>query len=243
MSDVIKVAESYLGYTEKDLLGDIYTNKVGHKNFTRFAEYYKNLTGENLQGQPWCAMFVCSVFAEAYGREAARQMLINFFAWTPEGAENFKKSGRWKPAGQVPGFRDVVFFSNGGKRIDHVGVVVDVKSNGFYTIEGNTGDRVQKHYYGFNDKRIRGIGMTNVAESGWKQTPSGWRYFTNGNYLTDGFYYINGLLFHFDGSGYMSEGQFFVDGKRYYATKANKPIAGSVLYTKDGDDVKGVEAP
>ena len=85
--------------------------------------------------------------------------------------------------------------------------------------------------------------MTNVAESGWKQTPNGWRYFTNGNYLTDGFFYINGLLFHFDGSGYMSEGQFFVDGKRYYATKTGKPIAGAVLFTKDGDDVKGVEAP
>ena len=81
--------------------------------------------------------------------------------------------------------------------------------------------------------------------TGWKYNDSTekWNYIQNGNKLTNGFYYINGILFHFDEAGAMSEGQFFVNGKRYYSTTSIKPITGAVIYICDGDAVKKVENP
>lgn len=247
MSNVIQVAENYLGYYEKDRLSDIYTSKRGSGNFTKFAAVYKDLTGENYQGQAWCAMFVSCCFAEAYGIKKAKEMLGGeFFAYTPTGANNFRKKNRFVTNVREANIEDLVFFSNGGQRIDHVGIIAEKGANTFKTIEGNASNSVTMRTYSYNDSRIKGVGLTMSGYvSGWKYNDSvgKWNYIQNGNKLTNGFYYINGILFHFDETGAMSEGQFFANGKRYYSTTSIKPITGAVIYICDGDSVKKVDNP
>ena len=67
----------------------------------------------------------------------------DYFKYTPSGAGQFKKAGRWHT---VPQVGDVVFFfSPTMGRIAHVGIVESVEGNKITTIEGNTsgtqGDR------------------------------------------------------------------------------------------------------
>ena len=80
----------------------------------------------------------------------------DYFKYTPSGAGQFKKAGRWHA---VPQAGDVVFFfSSAMGRIAHVGIVESVEGNRITTIEGNTsgthGDRNggecrRKTYTGF----------------------------------------------------------------------------------------------
>lgn len=67
----------------------------------------------------------------------------DYFKYTPSGAGQFKKAGRWHA---VPQAGDVIFFfSSAMGRIAHVGIVETVEGNRITTIEGNTsgthGDR------------------------------------------------------------------------------------------------------
>ncbi len=57
---VIAEAEKWLGYLEKRSNANLedFTANAGSNNYTIFAQRYKQLWGDNLQGQPWCAMFV-----------------------------------------------------------------------------------------------------------------------------------------------------------------------------------------
>nr|DAQ88307.1 MAG TPA: Putative amidase domain [Caudoviricetes sp.] len=244
--NAVDVAKSYLGYYEKDKLSDIYTNKKGSKNFTKFAETYKNLTGENYQGQAWCAMFVSCCFAEAYGVKTAKEMLGgDFFAYTPTGASNFKNKNRYRKSVKEANVEDLVFFSNGGKRIDHVGIITYKGQTIFKTIEGNASNGVVERTYSYIDPRIVCVGITNATtkNNGWEFVGSQWKYRNDGEYLTNGFYYINGILFYFDSNGHMAEGQFFVDGIRYYAATSVKPITGAIVHITNNNDVKRVDKP
>lgn len=246
MMNAVDVAKSYLGYYEKDKPSDIYTNKKGSKNFTKFAETYKNLTGENYQGQAWCAMFVSCCFAEAYGVKKAKEMLGgDFFAYTPTGAGNFKAKNRYGKNIKEANVEDLVFFSNGGKRIDHVGIITYKGQTVFKTIEGNASNGVVERTYSYYDQRIVCVGFTgaNKDSNGWEFTNFQWKYKNDGEYLTNGFYYINGILFYFDNEGYMAEGQFFVDGVRYYAITSVKHITGAIVYITNNNDVKKVDKP
>jgi len=80
----------------------------------------------------------------------------DYFKYTPSGAGQFKKAGKWQA---VPQAGDVIFFfSSAMGRIAHVGIVEAVEGNRITTIEGNTsgthGDRNggecrRKTYNGF----------------------------------------------------------------------------------------------
>lgn len=111
---VIAVASSQLGYTE---VGD---------NDTVFGKMY------GLNHQPWCAMFL-SVCAKLAGASKA----VGWFAYTPAGADRFKRAGRW---GSKPKVGAIAFYDTAGLgRISHVGIVDKVNSDGSWTsIEGNT---------------------------------------------------------------------------------------------------------
>jgi hypothetical protein len=73
-------------------------------------------------------------FVYTYGIKAAKKMLGgNLFSYTPDG---YKQMGAKK---KTPKAGDVVFFYNNSmKRIAHVGLVTEVTSTRFYTVEGNT---------------------------------------------------------------------------------------------------------
>lgn len=123
-TDIIKLAESQLGYVEQ---GGPHGNDG---NLTKYNDWYFG----SKQAQPWCATFVSWVFYMAGLPLPASTS--KGFAYTPSGAAWFQKQGRWS---KTPSVGALVFFSFGGKRIDHVAIVVKVNSDGsIVTIEGNT---------------------------------------------------------------------------------------------------------
>lgn len=110
----LKVLRSQLGYSE------------GSNNNTKFGRWY------GLNFQPWCAMFVSWAAAKA-----GVKSIVPRHAYTPAGADWFKKRGQW---GSKPRVGAIVYFDTAGLgRISHVGVVEKVLPGGaFYSIEGNT---------------------------------------------------------------------------------------------------------
>lgn len=111
---VLKIARAELGTEER---GD---------NLTKYGEWY------GLNGNPWCAMFVSWV-----SWKAKTLSIIPKHAYTPAGADYFKKLDRW---GNKPRVGAIVYFDTAGLgRISHVGIVERVNADGsFYSIEGNT---------------------------------------------------------------------------------------------------------
>lgn len=65
ITKLIGQALSWDGYLEKKSNRDLddFTANAGNKNYTCFARDYREHTGQNLQGQPWCAMYVSEIFS------------------------------------------------------------------------------------------------------------------------------------------------------------------------------------
>lgn len=162
--------EEYLGYLEKSSasnLGDFTTLgksiNAGYGNYTVYWDWYKLLTGKNLQTNPYCACFVSVTLARAFGLEKAKKLLCgDLFIYCPDGYDRFKAKGRIykdpKP-GDV-----VLFWSDSLDRWGHVGVVVNVDKAGYTTIEANTtagnntlvrnGGATCRKYYNHNSRKV-----------------------------------------------------------------------------------------
>ena len=112
---LIDQAAHWDGYLEKKSNAqlDDFTANAGSGNFTCFARDYKTHTGQNLQAQPWCAMFVSEVFVQAFGLEEAKKLLGgSLYHYCPTGVNQFKKAGRWAA---VPEPGAVIFFTKIGR--------------------------------------------------------------------------------------------------------------------------------
>ncbi|MGL5910650.1 MAG: CHAP domain-containing protein [Phycicoccus sp.] len=94
-------------------------------NRVRYSTWY-GITG------PWCAMFVSWVASRAQVTD-----IIPRHAYTPDGAEWFKRRSRW---GRTPRVGAIVYYEFPGMgRISHVGIVEQLHADGSWTaIEGNT---------------------------------------------------------------------------------------------------------
>lgn len=137
MEKVLKVLESWVGYLEKKSNKDLEhkTKNAGNKNYTIFAEKYKEYTGNNLQAQAWCAMFISVCFVLAYGLGVAKKLLCGqLYSYCPYGMAAFRNK---KQLYTKPKAGDIVFFLRNGVA-KHTGFVYKVVGNTFYTIEGNT---------------------------------------------------------------------------------------------------------
>ncbi len=104
-----------------------------------------------MPGSPWCAMFVSWVLDKA-GISGYKH------AYTPTGADLFRREDRWFTARPEPG--DVVYFDfpDSLDRIQHVGFVEKVNADGTVaTIEGNTsaGDAGSQDNGGGVFRRVR----------------------------------------------------------------------------------------
>ena len=137
MDKALKVLKSWVGYLEKKSNKDLedMTKNAGSGNYTIFAKLYKDYTGNNFQGQAWCAMFISVCFVAAYGLETAKKLLCgSLYAYCPYGMAAFKKKGRLH---SKPKDGDIVFFLKNGTAY-HTGFVYKVSGSTVYTIEGNT---------------------------------------------------------------------------------------------------------
>lgn len=166
LQDVIKIAEEQIGYIEKKTNSnlDSKTANAGSNNYTKFgrdlhnAGYYNG----NKNGYAWCDQFVDWCFYQASGKnkkaaEAAQCQTGPYGAGCGYSMQYYKDAGRFD---KNPKKGDQIFFRYKGTTsgADHTGLVIDVTADKIITIEGNSGDRVQKHTYSRSDSTIYGYG-------------------------------------------------------------------------------------
>lgn len=134
--DLVEVALSQEGNSG----GEIYWRWYG------FEEY-----------QPWCACFV-SWCADQCGYIDAG--VIPKFSLCSAGVEWFQARGQFMDSSYTPVAGDLIFFDWGNDgTIDHVGIVENVEDGFVNTIEGNSGNKVQRGRYATGDSSIYGYGI------------------------------------------------------------------------------------
>lgn len=169
---VIDTAMAEVGYLEKATTADLddKVRNAGDKNYTKYARDLWAIRWFNgsKQGAAWCSVFVSWCFVQAYGPEAARELLRqpktgNCGAGCRYALNYFKSRGQFVTEPE-PG--DQIFFTDGSS-ITHTGLVVAVEGGKVITVEGNTsagrsvvpnGGGVHRKSYALTNKRIAGYG-------------------------------------------------------------------------------------
>lgn len=148
--DILLVAESQLGY-EESIKNYIVTEEEALKGYTRYGDWYGDSYGH------WCAMFVsfCLNYAEIPEMEMPYDSNCQNWLEELQALERYEEADTYEP---LPG--DLVFFSFGKTRSDHVGLVKEVTEDGqLRTIEGNSvNNKVEYRTYDLNDENIIGYG-------------------------------------------------------------------------------------
>lgn len=176
MTDIEKVidfASKEVGYLEKKNKSQL-DNKTANAGSNNYTKYWQDMSA-SLQGQPWCACFVCYCFKKVFGEQKGKELLCatkgGWSYYTPTAAQYFKNKNQWHTKNPQAG--DVIFFKN-STRICHTGIVYKVDENKVYTIEGNTsggsevianGGGVCKKQYPLNKSSIAGYGRPNYGTS------------------------------------------------------------------------------
>lgn len=239
----------WVGWTEKGRLSDLdglsydnpgnYNYKAGYNNYTVFATLYKEKTGIDVQGQPWCDTFVDTVYIHLYGVDMAKKLLGGFSAYTPTSAQYFKNMKRWYTSPKVG---DVVFFKN-STRIYHTGYVYKVTSTKVYTYEGNTSSKnntvvanggcVAAKSYDIKNSKIAGYGRPDYSllvqedetyYEGWIKAADNkrwWYQFKDGTYAkndgkNNGWYVFKNFYYLFDSEGYSLTGKQSIASGTYF---------------------------
>lgn len=171
---IIATATQEIGYLEKASNSqlDDKTANAGYNNWTKYARDLDNLGMYNgkKNGYAWCDMFVDWCFVKTFGLNNALlitgQVLGGYGAGCTESANYYKKIGSFFTSKPQPG--DQIFFTNdGGKSMNHTGLVTKVTSTTVYTIEGNTssatgvvanGGAVRDKSYSLSYAKIGGYG-------------------------------------------------------------------------------------
>lgn len=158
---LVEWAKAQLGYYE------------GESNWNKYAVGKSNIYGWDVQGQPWCDVFVDAGFVECFGLDSASKMTYQpkggFSALCSASANYYKANGAWF---STPAVGDQVFFNYSGG-INHTGIVVGVTGGIMSCIEGNSSDMVRQNNYRVNDPCIAGFGRPNwsVVSTQNAQTP------------------------------------------------------------------------
>ena len=171
-SKVISVAEAEVGYLEKATNAnlDSKTANAGSNNYTKYARDLDAISGfynGKKNGYAWCDIFVDWCFVQAFGVDAAKELLNqpdkSAGAGCTYSAKYYKNKGKLFSSPK-PG--DQIFFGTESE-VKHTGLVYKVDSSRVYTIEGNTsgasgvvanGGGVCKKSYSLSDKNIYGYG-------------------------------------------------------------------------------------
>lgn len=114
---------------------------------------------------PWCACFASWAAVKTWENDDNYRLAKHspfVFANVDTGMAAFQNTAngdQWKTDDPKPG--DYIFFDWSGEKKDpaHVGVVLDVRGNDIYTIEGNSSNRVSVRKYSLNEKAIMGYGV------------------------------------------------------------------------------------
>lgn len=161
-------AEEQIGYTE------------GYNNWNTFADlldainYYEGCGKK--QNLPWCCSFVNACILKACTTNTdpkwtayyvMYQKTPNLSAVVSYMADYFKDNDAYFTSTKDLERGDIVFFQN-DDGLCHVGICVDWDDNGFYTVEGNKGDSVQKCYYSYGEVGGYVAGFGRPRYDGWE---------------------------------------------------------------------------
>lgn len=151
---------------------DLLANQVGYKetgtNITKYNRYFDveawQFFNTKKQGAQWCSTFVIWSFIQVLlpimGGSFSK---IRDWFGMPSPANNeaagctqfwsyMNKKG-WKVSKSSGKVGDIIFFGD----CAHVGIIIDVDANNYYTEEGNKYDKVSKCKYSKNNTYIYGI--------------------------------------------------------------------------------------
>ena len=150
LDKILELAASQLGYEE------------GSGNKTKYAAYFDKDAWQwfntKKQGAEWCAIFICWLFCQVMGPDAARVFLgcpepknncaagVKYL-WqymTKNGYKVDKKEG-------APG--DVIFLNSN----KHVGIIYKVENGKYITIEGNKSNKVAQGSYKIGSSTVYGL--------------------------------------------------------------------------------------
>lgn len=147
MDKVIKVASDEVGYLEKSKIAyqknpDIIYEKTagaGNDNITKYGYDMNKIYPATMDKfSLWCDAFVDWCFYKAYGVATAKSLLNGGFDdYTVASCKMYEKHNALD---NKPKIGDQIFFTKNGKSSGcyHTGIVYNVDSEYFYTIEGNT---------------------------------------------------------------------------------------------------------
>ena len=153
--DLLKIAETQLGYTESqrnfDAVPDEYGDGYTLKGWTRYGAWYGIPYGD------WCAMFISFCLNYADIPESA----VPYDCATTTWIDSLSDRGMYASAGSYdPKPGDLIFFDwEGDGRSDHVGIVWAVNPGSITTIEGNHTISVELFDYDLSDGHIQGYGI------------------------------------------------------------------------------------
>lgn len=153
--DLLKIAETQLGYTESQRNFDAVLNEDGEgytlKGWTRYGAWYGIPYGD------WCAMFISFCLNYADIPESA----VPYDCATTTWIDSLSARGMYAPAGSYdPKPGDLIFFDWEGDGLsDHVGIVWAVNPGSITTIEGNHTISVELFDYDLSDGHIQGYGI------------------------------------------------------------------------------------
>lgn len=136
------------------------TKEATGNNDVKYNDWYY---GHHVSGgkYPWCAVFVSWCCDQAGclnaigGKTASVSTLYDYF----RGKGLFQPKGN----GYRPKAGDILIQKSGGA--SHTGFVYASDANKFYTIEGNTSNKVGKREYSYNDSKLTGFGTPNYSGS------------------------------------------------------------------------------
>jgi len=163
---VLKIASDEVGYLEKSKTAylknpDIIYQKTagaGQDNYTKYGKEMHDIYPAVMDFPAyWCDAFVDWCFYKAYGVSTAKSLLGgNFDDYTVSSCKMYEKHNA---LGKSPRIGDQVFFTKNGNSsgCHHTGIVYNVDSEYFYTIEGNTSNTnaVVRNGGGVSKKKYR----------------------------------------------------------------------------------------
>ena len=128
--------------------------KEGINNYNKYSQWfndnYSKFYGWNVQNQPWCDIFADYCYLYTFGYETGRAMTYQKnggSALCRTSASYYSKNNSLFTKPQAG---DQVFFPDSSGVYNHTGIVVKVDNNYFYTVEGNSSDKVSERRYSIN---------------------------------------------------------------------------------------------
>ena len=243
---VLELAESWVGYLEKATSDTRYLwdkkANAGSNNYVCFSYELADtdIFNSSKFGFEWCTSYICFLFWKLFGSAKTHECLSipskSMAAGCVYFVQYLKAAGKY---GSTPKRGALIFFKDPSDGEPcHIGIVSGFDSANVYTIEGNSGNGVEKHTYSRSYWKIHGYGYPDYSvlevheyTEGWVKDSNGWWYrYKDGSYPANCWKKIDGIWYFFDKEGYAVANQWIVaDNNAYYLDGNCKMVTNRTL--------------